>query len=74
VPLWSGALAAFLTTAATMIAFINNIVAGTGATLLANSLLGGDRTPLAVGLGVPATVVLMAVFLAYQAQPRGNGA
>src|SRR5438128_2235343 len=40
-PLWSGALVAFLTTAASMIAFINSIVAGTGVTLLANSLFGG---------------------------------
>jgi hypothetical protein len=65
-PRWSGALVAFLTTAATMIAFINSIVAGTGVTLLASSLFGGDQTRLAVGLGVAATVVLMAVFLAYQ--------
>jgi hypothetical protein len=65
-PLWSGALVAFLTTAASMIAFINCIVAGTGVTLLANSLFGGDQIRLAVGLGVAATVVLMAVFLVYQ--------
>ena len=65
-PLWSGALVAFLTTAASMIAFINSIVAGTGVTLLANSLFGGDRIDLAVAGGVAATVVLMAMFLAYQ--------
>jgi len=65
-PLWSGVLVAFLTTAASMIAFINCIVAGTGVTLLANSLLGGVQIGLAVSLGVAATVVLMAVFLAYQ--------
>ena len=65
-PLWSGTLIAFLTTAASMIAFINSIVAGTGVALLANSLLGGDQIGLAVCLGVAATVVLMAVFLAYQ--------
>jgi hypothetical protein len=65
-PLWSGTLIAFLTTAASMIAFINSIVAGTGVTLLANSLLGGDKIGLAVCLGVAATGVLMAVFLAYQ--------
>lgn len=65
-PLWSGALVAFLTTAATMIAFINTIVAGTGVTLLANSLVGRDQIRLAVSLGVAATVVLMAVFLIYQ--------
>lgn len=49
-----------------MIAFINSIVAGTGVTLLVNSVFGGDRIRLAMGLGVAATVVLMAVFLAYQ--------
>jgi hypothetical protein len=65
-PLWSGALVAFLTTAASMIAFINSIVAGTGVTLLANSLVGHDQIRLTVGLGVMATVILMAVFLAYQ--------
>jgi hypothetical protein len=65
-PLWSGALVAFLTTAASMIAFINSIVAGTGVTLLANSLVGHDQIRLTVGLGVMATVILMAVFLVYQ--------
>jgi hypothetical protein len=65
-PLWSGALVAFLTTAASMIAFINSIVAGTGVTLLANSLVGHDQIRLTMGLGVMATVILMAVFLAYQ--------
>jgi hypothetical protein len=64
--LWSGSLVAFLTTAASMIAFINGIVAGTGVTLLANSVLGGDQIGLAVVLGIAATVALMAVFLAYQ--------
>jgi hypothetical protein len=65
-PLWSGVLVAFLTTAASMIAFINSIVAGTGVTLLANSLFGGAQIRLAVGLGVAAAVALMAAFLAYQ--------
>jgi len=65
-PLWSGTLVAFLTTAATMIAFINAIVAGTGVALLASSLLGGDRASLAVGLGVAASLTLMAAFIAYQ--------
>src|SRR5712691_2383350 len=63
-PLWSGV--AFLTTGASMIAFINSIVAGTGVTLLANSLFGGAQIRLAVGVGVAATVALMVLFLAYQ--------
>jgi hypothetical protein len=61
-----GALVAFLTTAASMIAFINSIVAGTGMTLLATSLFGGNHTRRAVSLGVATTVVLMALFLVYQ--------
>jgi hypothetical protein len=63
-PLWSGV--AFLTTAASMIAFISSIVAGTGVTLLANSLFGGAQIGLAVGVGVAATVARMVLFLAYQ--------
>jgi hypothetical protein len=65
-PLWSGTIVAFLTTAASMIAFINSIVAGTGVTLLANHLLDGEQVGLALCLGLTATVVLMAVFIAYQ--------
>ena len=63
---WFSALVAFLTSAASMIAFINSIVAGTGVTLLANSVVGRDQIRLALGLGVLATVVLMTIFLAYQ--------
>ena len=63
---WYGALVAFLTSAASMIAFINSIVAGTGVTLLANSVVGREQIRVALGLGVMATVVLMTVFLAYQ--------
>jgi hypothetical protein len=65
-PLWSGSVLAFLTTAASMIAFINSIVAGTGVTLLANTVLGGDRIGLAMWPGVAAATVLMAVFIVYQ--------
>ena len=63
---WFGALVAFLTSAASMIAFINSIVAGTGVTLLANSVVGREQIRLALALGVMATVILMTVFLAYQ--------
>jgi hypothetical protein len=65
-PLWAGSLVAFLTTAATMIAFINSIVAGTGVTLLANNLLRGGRLGLAVGIGAFVTAALMALLVAYQ--------
>jgi hypothetical protein len=65
-PLWGGALVAFLTTAASMIAFINSIVAGAGVALFAAILLGGDHTGIAVSFGVAATAVLMVIFIAYQ--------
>ncbi|HZS09190.1 MAG TPA: hypothetical protein VFD58_30425 [Blastocatellia bacterium] len=61
-----GLLVAFITTMASMVAFVNSIVAGAGVTLLAGDLLGGDRNSLALLLGVTAAVVLMAAFLAYQ--------
>ena len=56
-----GPVVAFFTTSASMIAFINNIVAGVGATLLAGELLAGDRTVLALSIGAAAAVALMAV-------------
>ena len=61
-----GTFIAFITTIASMVAFINSIVAGTGVTLLANDRLGGGQTSLALGLGGAAAAILMAVFLAYQ--------
>jgi hypothetical protein len=60
-----GGLIAFLTTAASMIAFINSIVAGAGVTLLASHLLGG-RTAPALGLGVATALLFMVAFLAFQ--------
>jgi hypothetical protein len=57
---------AFLTTTSTMVAFINNIVAGAGIALLARRLLGADRTLLAVLLGVAGAAVLTAAFFGYQ--------
>jgi hypothetical protein len=61
-----GTFIAFVTTIASMVAFINSIVAGAGVALLASDLLGGDQTGLALGLGVVAVAMLMAIFLAYQ--------
>jgi hypothetical protein len=65
-PLWFGPIVAFFTTAASMIAFINSIVAGAGVTLLAINLLVRDRTIFALLLGVATALVLMAAFLAFQ--------
>jgi hypothetical protein len=61
-----GVLVAFVTTNASVIAFINSIVAGVGVTMLVGHLLAGDQTVLALSLGVAAGVVFMAAFLVYQ--------
>ncbi len=61
-----GTLVAYLSTAATMISFINSMVAGAGVALVANHLLGRGGTALALGLGVATTLVLMAAFLLFQ--------
>jgi hypothetical protein len=61
-----GPLVAFLGTTASMIAFINNVVAGVIVTLGINAFLGGDRVGVAVSCGVVSAVILMMVFLAYQ--------
>ena len=65
---WSGAFVALLTTAASMIAFTNSVVAGAGIALLIASLVGSDRFGLELSLGAAAVVALMAVFLTYQRQ------
>jgi len=65
-PVWYGTRIALLTTAATMIAFINGIVAGASVTLFVNSLFSGHHLGVAVIVGFAAVVGLMAVFLAYQ--------
>lgn len=61
-----GPLLAFLGTTASMIAFINNILAGVGVTMLANRFLGEGHTGLAVSIGVASAVLLTVAFLAYQ--------
>jgi hypothetical protein len=65
-PLWYSARLALLTTSATMIAFINSIVAGASVTLLVSGLLGGYHISVAVAVGFVAAAGLMAGFLAYQ--------
>jgi hypothetical protein len=60
-----GVTIGFLTTTATMVAFINAFVAGAGITLLSRHLLGlQTRAALMMGLG--AAVVLVAAFFIYQ--------
>jgi hypothetical protein len=61
-----GPLMAFLSTSASMIAFINSVVAGVGVALLAGDLLGADQTVWAMSLGVALAVALIAAFVAYE--------
>jgi hypothetical protein len=61
-----GALVGFITTTASMVAFINSIVAGVGVALLAGRLLGKNQVVLASLIGAGAALVVMAAFLAYQ--------
>jgi hypothetical protein len=61
-----GVFVGFVTTVASIVAFINSIVGGAGVTLLAGVLLGADQRGLALGLGVVAAVAVMALFLLYQ--------
>jgi hypothetical protein len=61
-----GPFVGFLTTTASMIAFINSIVAGVGVALLAGRLLRENQTLLASLIGAGVALVLMAAFLAYQ--------
>ena len=61
-----GTLVAFLTTTASMVAFINSIVAGAGVTLLAYNALTAGRLGAALALGVATAVALMALFLVFQ--------
>ena len=61
-----GNLVAFLGTSASMIAFINGLVAGAWVALMVDEALGGDNLGTAVPCGVVVLVVVMAAFLAYQ--------
>ena len=65
-PLRFGPLVAILTTAASMVSFINSIVAGAGVALLAGHIRVGDHTLFALLLGIVTAAVLMAGFLVYQ--------
>jgi hypothetical protein len=61
-----GSLVAFLTTTASMVAFINSVVAGAGVTLLAYNALAPGRMGVALALGAAAAVALMALFVVFQ--------
>jgi hypothetical protein len=61
-----GRLMAFLSTSASMVAFINSVVAGVGIVLFAGDRLGTDATGLAMLLGVAVTGALIVAFVAYE--------
>jgi hypothetical protein len=61
-----GPFVGFITTTASMVAFINSIVAGVGVALLAGRLLREKQTLLASLIGAGVALVLMTVFFTYQ--------
>lgn len=61
-----GPFIATLGTTATMIAFIDSIVAGAVVTLGIHALLGRDHVGIALSCGIVSVVVLMMAFVAYQ--------
>lgn len=60
-----GTIFAFLGTTASMIAFINSVVAGVGIALLVIALVGDHEVGLGVICGVASVAVLMLAFLGY---------
>jgi hypothetical protein len=61
-----GPFVGFLTTTASMVAFINSIVAGVGVALLVGRLFPEQRTLFASLIGAGVALLLMALFLLYQ--------
>jgi hypothetical protein len=57
---------AMLGTTASMIAFLNNLVAGATVTLAVTALFGRDRLAIALAAGIATAAVLMAFFISYQ--------
>jgi hypothetical protein len=61
-----GRTLAFLGTTASMIAVINNVVAGAATALLVDSLLSPPHCWISIAVGIAAAVLLTVAFLAYQ--------
>jgi hypothetical protein len=59
-------VAGLITTTASMVAFLNSIVAGVGVAMLVGGLLRERRTLLASLIGAGVALVLMALFFIYQ--------
>jgi hypothetical protein len=61
-----GRLMAFFSTSASMIAFVNSVVAGVGIALFAGDRLGADGTTSAMLLGMAVAGALIVAFVAYE--------
>ena len=61
-----GPFVGLITTTASMVAFLNSIVAGVGVAMLAGGLLREKRTVVASLIGAGVALVLMALFFVYQ--------
>jgi hypothetical protein len=61
-----GPFMALLGTTASMIAFLNNLVAGATVTLAVTALFGRDRLAIALSAGIATAAILMALFISYQ--------
>jgi hypothetical protein len=64
--LHTGPFMGLITTTASMVAFLNSIVAGVGVAMLAGGLLREKRTVVASLIGAGVALVLMALFFVYQ--------
>jgi hypothetical protein len=65
-PLRSGPFVGLITTTASMVAFLNSILAGVGVSMLVGGLIREKRTVVAVVVGAGVAIVLMALFHVYQ--------
>lgn len=63
-----GAFFAKLGTTATMIAFLNNLVAGAAVTFGVSAMYGREHLAVALGAGVVVAVIFMAMFISYQSK------
>jgi hypothetical protein len=64
--LQTGPFMGLITTTASMVAFLNSIVAGVGVAMVAGGLLREKRTVVASLIGAGVALVLMALFFVYQ--------
>jgi hypothetical protein len=65
-PRHTGPFMGLITTTASMVAFLNSIVAGVGVAMLAGGLLREHRTVVVSLIGAGVALVLMALFFVYQ--------